>query len=109
MRRAEREVHLDANFRMELQYDGSGLHGWAKQPGVPTVEGCLEKAFETVLGVVPTLRVAGRTDAGVHARRQVVSLRLPQGIDGGKLAGSLNALTPGGIVITKIRRAPTSF
>ncbi len=30
---------------MELQYDGTGLHGWAKQEGLPTVEGCLEEAL----------------------------------------------------------------
>ena len=72
---------MERNHRMELQYDGTGLHGWAKQEGLPTVEGCLESACATVLGHAPGLRVAGRTDAGVHARRQVVSLRLPAGID----------------------------
>ena len=63
---------VERNHRMELQYDGTGLHGWAKQDGLQTVEGCLEEAFRTVLGEAPALRVAGRTDAGVHARRQVV-------------------------------------
>ena len=72
---------MERNHRMELQYDGTGLHGWAKQEGLPTVEGSLETAFSTVLGSAPELRVAGRTDAGVHARRQVVSLRLPVGTD----------------------------
>ena len=94
---------------MELQYDGTGLHGWAKQEGLPTVEGCLEKALETVLGCRPALRVAGRTDAGVHARRQVVSLRLPGGTDLGKLSVSLNALTPAGVAITHIAAAPEGF
>ena len=69
---------MERNHRMVLQYDGTGLHGWAKQDGLPTVEGYLEEAFRTVLGAAPTLRVAGRTDAGVHARRQVVSLLLPR-------------------------------
>ena len=41
---------MERNHRMELQYDGTGLHGWAKQDGLPTVEGCLEEAFRTVLG-----------------------------------------------------------
>ncbi|OFW60810.1 MAG: tRNA pseudouridine(38-40) synthase TruA [Actinobacteria bacterium RBG_16_64_13] len=94
---------------MELQYDGTGLHGWAKQNGTPTVEGCLETALMTVLGSAPALRVAGRTDAGVHARRQVASLRLPAGIDVVGLTGSLNALTPPGIVVTRITRAPEAF
>jgi tRNA pseudouridine38-40 synthase len=94
---------------MELQYDGTGLHGWAKQDGLVTVEGCLEKAFKTVLGAAPSLRVAGRTDAGVHARRQIVSLQLPHDTDLSKLATSLNALTPTGIVVTSMERARAGF
>jgi tRNA pseudouridine38-40 synthase len=94
---------------MELQYDGTGLHGWAKQDGLVTVEGCLEKAFVTVLGAAPALRVGGRTDAGVHARRQVVSLELPRGTDLAKLTASLNALTPSGIAVTRMARAHPGF
>jgi len=95
---------------MELQYDGTGLHGWAKQDGLlPTVERCLEEALRTVLGTVPSLRVAGRTDAGVHARRQVVSVHLPAGTDLVRLVGSLNALTPSGIAITRIVPVQSGF
>jgi tRNA pseudouridine38-40 synthase len=100
---------VERNHRMELQYDGTGLHGWAKQDGLQTVEGCLEEAFRTVLGEAPLLRVAGRTDAGVHARRQVVSLLLPDGLDLAKLGRSLNALTPAGIAVQELRRAPAAF
>ncbi len=103
------EAYLDANYRMELQYDGTGLHGWAKQPGLLTVEGCLERAFETLMGSPPALRVAGRTDAGVHARRQVVSMRLSDDTDPCRLADSLNALTPEGIAIRRIARAHDGF
>jgi tRNA pseudouridine38-40 synthase len=99
----------ERTYCLELQYDGTGLHGWAKQVGCLTVEGSLEEAFGTVLGRVPTLRVAGRTDAGVHARRQVVSLRLPVGTDTGRLARSLNALTPHGVAVTGLRPAPAGF
>ena len=86
-----------------------GSHGWAKQDGLPTVEGCLEEAFRTALGLAPLLRVAGRTDAGVHARRQVVSLWLPDEVDPVKLRRSLNALTPAGIAVLDVRRAPAAF
>lgn len=103
------EAGVERNHRMELQYDGTGLHGWAKQNGLSTVEGCLETAFCTVLGFVPLLRVAGRTDAGVHARRQVVSLSLPSGVDLPKLLASLNALTPPGVAVTRLGRAPERF
>ncbi len=100
---------MERNHRMELQYDGTGMHGWAKQDGPLTVEGCLEEAFRTTQGCAPTLRVAGRTDAGVHARRQVVSFFLPAGVDLPRLRSSLNALTPESIAVTRITRAPQAF
>jgi tRNA pseudouridine38-40 synthase len=100
---------VDRVYRMELQYDGTGLHGWAKQDPLPTVEGCLAAAFRTVLGFEPVLHAAGRTDAGVHARRQVVSLGLPVGTDLPRLTASLNALTSPGIAVTRIVRATTGF
>ncbi len=100
---------VERNHRMELQYDGTGLHGWARQDGLQTVEGCLGEALRTVLGYAPDLHVAGRTDAGVHARRQVASLRLPDGLDLGKFRHSLNALTPAGIAVTEVRRVSASF
>lgn len=59
-------------LRIDLAYDGAGFHGWARQPGLRTVQGSLEDALATVLRV-PTVEVtvAGRTDTGVHARGQV--------------------------------------
>lgn len=100
---------MERNHRMELQYDGTGLHGWARQDHRPTVEGCLLTALQTVLGYAPVLSVAGRTDAGVHARRQVVSLVLPSDTDLARLVRSLNALTPRGIAITRLIRARAAF
>ena len=100
---------MERNHRMELQYDGTGLHGWAKQDRLLTVEGSLENALSTVIGAAPVMRVAGRTDAGVHARRQVVSLVLPDDTDLGRLRASLNALTPPGVTVTRITPAPAGF
>ena len=59
-------------LRIDLAYDGSAFHGWARQQGLRTVQGELEAALDTVLRTSGTaLTVAGRTDTGVHARGQV--------------------------------------
>lgn len=65
--------------RLDLAYDGTDFSGWARQPGRRTVQGVLEDALATVFSRFPpgpSLVVAGRTDAGVHARRQVAHLDL---------------------------------
>jgi tRNA pseudouridine38-40 synthase len=61
------------SVKLELEYDGSGFRGWAKQPGLRTVQGELEAALATVLRETVELTVAGRTDTGVHALGQVAS------------------------------------
>jgi tRNA pseudouridine38-40 synthase len=65
--------------KLTIEYDGGGFAGWARQPGLRTVQGELEQALVTILGQEGhdgeplRLRVAGRTDAGVHAWGQVAS------------------------------------
>lgn len=74
-------------LRLDLAYDGTNFHGWALQPGLRTVEGVLADALETVLRRPVKLTVAGRTDAGVHARAQVAHVDLQRGEDPGDLEG----------------------
>jgi tRNA pseudouridine38-40 synthase len=62
-----------ATARLLLEYDGAGFAGWARQPGLRTVQSELEQALARVLRREVPLTVAGRTDAGVHALGQVAS------------------------------------
>lgn len=66
----------DVRLRLDLAYDGSGFHGWAAQPGLRTVEGVISEALALVLRRPVQLTVAGRTDAGVHARAQTAHFEL---------------------------------
>ncbi|UPK75941.1 tRNA pseudouridine(38-40) synthase TruA [Nocardioidaceae bacterium SCSIO 66511] len=70
-------------WRIDLGYDGTDFHGWATQPGLRTVQETLEDALGMVLRLPepPATVCAGRTDAGVHARGQVVHVDLPDGIE----------------------------
>ena len=76
-------------YRLTIAYDGSGFHGYARQPEVRTVQGELEAALFVHTGEVET-SVAGRTDKGVHAAGQVVSFHAPERLDEARLLRSLN-------------------
>jgi tRNA pseudouridine38-40 synthase len=95
--------------RLTLAYDGTGFRGWARQKGQRTVEGVLEDALARFLASPPQLSVAGRTDAGVHARGQVASFATDEALDLVRLHRSLNALLAPEIVVLDARSAPDGF
>ena len=95
---------------LTLSYDGTGMAGFARQPGLDTVQGRIEQALATVLRREVETVGAGRTDAGVHALGQVMSFAARgDEPDEHVLLRSLNALARPGVVVTGIRRAPASF
>ncbi len=90
--------------RLLCEYDGTNFAGWARQPGLRTVQGELEAALGTLLREPVELTVAGRTDRGVHAWGQVASYPGPPP----DLRG-LNALTPPDLAVLDARAAATGF
>lgn len=70
------EAQNKQKIRLDLAYDGTNFHGWAEQPGLRTVQGELQTALALLMRRSVNLTVAGRTDAGVHARGQVAHFDL---------------------------------
>jgi tRNA pseudouridine38-40 synthase len=94
---------------MLVAYDGSGFHGFAPQPGQRTVAGVLGEAIEKVARHPADLTCAGRTDRGVHAWGQVVSLDLPASVDLGSLQRSLVKLCGPAIVVREVGVVEADF
>jgi tRNA pseudouridine38-40 synthase len=90
--------------RLLLEYDGSDFGGWARQPGVRTVQETVEDALATLLRRKVSLTVAGRTDRGVHARGQVAS---HEG-DPAPIR-NVNALLPPDVSVLASEAAPNGF
>jgi tRNA pseudouridine38-40 synthase len=98
-----------ATVRLDIEYDGSGFSGWARQPGLRTVQGELETALGTILGGTEvTLTVAGRTDAGVHALGQVASFCVDASLPA-DLARAVNSVGPGDVTVTAASLAADGF
>lgn len=106
-------------LRIDFGYDGTDFYGWSKQPGLRTIQGEFIEAFTTVFGESEIdfgLRVAGRTDAGVHAVGCVAHCDLTdaqlarlgrQTID--DLAYKLNGLLPNDLRVKSVAIAPDGF
>ncbi len=97
------------SYRLDLAYDGTGFRGYARQDGQRTIQGELETALDTILGVTTPTTVAGRTDAGVHAKGQVVSIEIEENIDGLQLARSLNGILGPEIAVSGVTQVEDGF
>jgi tRNA pseudouridine38-40 synthase len=94
---------------LTLEYDGTPFHGWATQPGLPTVEAAVRTALAETFSAVEQLAVAGRTDTGVHALGQVVSAEVEGGPPAGRAAAALNPRLPDEITVVSAAQAPEGF
>ncbi|HEU4948146.1 MAG TPA: tRNA pseudouridine(38-40) synthase TruA [Kribbella sp.] len=98
-------------WRIDLRYDGTDFHGWARQDGLRTVQGVLEQALSTVLRLpeAPAVTCAGRTDTGVHARHQVVHVDLTTETTATDLLRRLNGVLPVDVAVTAVALAAPGF
>ena len=97
-------------YKILLSYDGSAFCGWQVQPGVPSVQECLQNALSTLLGEEIAVTGAGRTDAGVHAVRYAAHFdALSDRLDAGILGYKLNAILPSSVVVHEVTPVSPSF
>src|SRR5215510_13481519 len=96
-------------LKLTIAYDGTDFHGWQYQPEVATVQGSVMSACARILGAPVKVVGASRTDAGVHALRQVASLTTTSGLDERALQRGLNALLPPAIRILDADEVSTGF
>ena len=96
-------------WKLTLSYDGSDFYGWQVQPGLPTVQGTLQQVVKAVLGESVLPQGSGRTDTGVHADGQVVSLALKAAIPPERLLRALNRKLPGAVRVLSAEPMPDDF
>jgi tRNA pseudouridine38-40 synthase len=96
-------------LKLTVAYDGTDFRGWARQPGLRTVEEELRTALAALYADVDALAVAGRTDTGVHALANVVSVDVEGGPPPARAAEALNAVLPADVAVTAAERAPDGF
>jgi tRNA pseudouridine38-40 synthase len=96
-------------LRITVSYDGTDYHGWQVQPGLPTIQGTLERVLAEIEGAPVHVSGSGRTDAGVHAIAQVATFRLSNPIPAANLRKAMNRLLPRDIRVLETELAEQDF
>jgi tRNA pseudouridine38-40 synthase len=97
------------NLKLIIEYEGTDFRGWQSQELGDTVQEAFERALIQMTGVRPSLRVAGRTDSGVHALAQVVSFKTESKLSVERIAGGLNALVHPRVTVHSVEEMPPEF
>jgi len=96
-------------LKLTIEYDGTPYRGWAAQPAHATVEGVLRAALRKTFSDVGNLAVAGRTDTGVHALANVVSVDVDGGPPAERSANALNSRLPHAVSVVSAAATPGDF
>jgi tRNA pseudouridine38-40 synthase len=99
----------DVRLKLTIEYDGTPFRGWAAQPGLPTVEAAMRDALARTYESFGGLVVAGRTDAGVHALGNVVSVDVEGGPPLERAAQALNTRLPEDVSVVSAEPVPPEF
>lgn len=102
-------LSVNRTWKLVVSYDGTDFSGWQVQPGMPTVQGTLERALRRIEGRPVKAAGSGRTDAGVHALAQVASCKLSVPIPPRGLLKALNRLLPPAIRVTSATAVDLDF
>ncbi|SFJ89541.1 tRNA pseudouridine38-40 synthase [Paenibacillus sp. UNC496MF] len=97
------------NIRMTISYDGTTYYGFQTQPKGNTVQDVLEEAIRVLTGEEASITASGRTDAGVHARAQVINFETASPIPVERWALALNSRLPDDIVVLQAEEVPLNF
>src|SRR5689334_3176760 len=97
------------HFKLIIEYDGTNYHGWQLQKNAATIQGTLEAALARIFSELVRIRVAGRTDTGVHALGQVATFKSEKTIELYRLQRALNGILPHDIVVKQIEEVAATF
>lgn len=97
------------NYRLLIQYDGTGFHGWQMQGELRTVQSELARVLSLLDGQSVVVHGSGRTDAGVHAEGQVASVQLQKEMSPAKLRNAINGNLPGDIRVLFVDAVADDF
>ena len=100
---------MEKNYKLTIAYDGTRFFGWERQPDRETIQGKLESVLEKLCGAAVDVIGAGRTDAGVHARAMVASVRLDVKESCTEIRDYMNRYLPDAIAVREVKEAGERF
>ena len=100
---------MEKNYKLTIAYDGTRFFGWERQPDRDTIQGKLESVLEKLCGQKVDVIGAGRTDAGVHARAMVASVRMDVNESCEEIRDYMNRYLPDAIAVREVKEAGDRF
>ena len=98
------------NYKITIQYDGTGYKGWQFQPNQKTIQGEIENALLQIFKLDKiNLIGSGRTDSGVHANDQVANFKVETHMQNDQIVKAINSKLSNDIIVTSCKKVSDSF